>query len=106
MPTGLKLVRPSDEPAETSLPDADPANDAGQQPPAGDPAEPPAAPAPAADAGGIELRGVMQTPLGPLFSIYNTARRKSAFVGLNVLLAFALGDEGRSGGFGFGFGFV
>jgi hypothetical protein len=43
----------------------------------------PAAPAPAVDAGGIELRGVMQTPLGPLFSIYNTARRKSAFVGLN-----------------------
>lgn len=43
----------------------------------------PSAAAPVADAGGIELRGVIQTPVGPLFSIYSTTRRKSAFVGLN-----------------------
>lgn len=43
----------------------------------------PAAAAAALDTGGIELHGVLSTPLGPMFSIYNTSRRKSVWVGLN-----------------------
>jgi hypothetical protein len=48
------------------------------------PASAAAAPAvPVADTGGIEFRGVIPTPAGPLFSIYNTVRRTSTFVALN-----------------------
>jgi hypothetical protein len=43
----------------------------------------PAAQVVAPDAGALELRGVIPTPFGPLFSIYNTTRRKSTLVGLN-----------------------
>lgn len=50
--------------------------------------------APAPDAGGIELRGVMQTPVGPLFSIYNTARRQSTMVGLNEPGTWGSGGNG------------
>lgn len=53
-----------------------------------------AAPAPAIDTGGIELRGVMQTPVGPLFSIYNTARRQSTLVGLNEAGTWGSGGNG------------
>jgi hypothetical protein len=53
-----------------------------------------AAAAPAIDAGGIELRGVMQTPVGPLFSIYNTARRQSTLVGLNESGTWGAGGNG------------
>ncbi len=54
----------------------------------------PAAAAPVADAGGIELRGVIQTPVGPLFSIYNTSRRISKFVGLNETGTWGAGAAG------------
>jgi hypothetical protein len=55
---------------------------------------PVAASTPALDAGGIELRGVMQTPVGPLFSIYNTARRQSTLVGLNEAGTWGAGGNG------------
>jgi hypothetical protein len=45
-------------------------------------ATPPPAPA-APEATAIELRGVLPTPNGPLFSIYNTSRRTAAYVALN-----------------------
>jgi hypothetical protein len=55
---------------------------------------PAAAAAPALDTGGIELRGVMQTPVGPVFSIYNTARRQSTLVGLNETGTWGSGGNG------------
>jgi hypothetical protein len=50
--------------------------------------------APALDAGAIELRGVVQTPVGPVFSIYNTARRQSTLVGLNEPGTWGAGGNG------------
>ncbi|MEN9663303.1 MAG: hypothetical protein RL324_2252 [Verrucomicrobiota bacterium] len=54
----------------------------------------PAAAASALDTGGIELRGVLPTPVGPLFSIYNTSRRMSSFVGLNETGTWGSGAGG------------
>lgn len=51
--------------------------------------------APALDAGGLELRGVLPTPNGGwLFSIYNTSRRMSTFVGLNETGTWGSGGGG------------
>jgi hypothetical protein len=54
----------------------------------------PAATAPALDSGGIELHGVIPTPVGPLFSIYNTARKSSTMVGLNETGTWGSGSGG------------
>lgn len=54
----------------------------------------PDAVAPPLDSGGIELRGVLPTPIGPLFSIYNTSRRMSSFVGLNETGTWGSGAGG------------
>lgn len=54
----------------------------------------PVAAAPVQDAGGIELRGVLPSPVGPLFSIYNTSRRMSTLVGLNESATWGSGGGG------------
>ncbi len=63
------------------------------------PANSPAAAGAAASAGPIELRGVMPTPDGYAYCIYDTAKKKSVWVGLNetghdfVVKASAAGSD-------------
>lgn len=44
----------------------------------------------------IELRGVVPTPNGPLFSIYNVTRKTSTYAGLNEQASWGSGGAGGS----------